>query len=203
MKMGLIAFWLASELFCNHFMQEDIKTTLTAIIEDFCKPLNIEYKTQINKEGSQYRINVISSSGELFEANNYEFLYILQYIARVGVHRKHPKDYTHFLFDVNSKRYFREKVVKEVIPDLSISEVLEKGNTVILINLNGYERKLIHNHFFNMKGITTKSLGEDDTRKIMIMPTSEIGVTGIENARVYDIEKMVAEYKARLDREAL
>jgi predicted RNA-binding protein Jag len=182
-------------------MQEDIKTTLTAIIEDFCKPLNIEYKTQINKEGSQYRINVISSEGLLFEANNYEFLYILQYIARVGVHRKHPKDYTHFLFDVNSKRYFREKVVKEVIPDLSISEVLEKGNTVILINLNGYERKLIHNHFFNMKGISTKSLGEDDTRKIMIMPTSEVGVTGIENARVYDIEKMVAEYKAKLDRD--
>ncbi|MGL4758954.1 MAG: hypothetical protein ACRCXZ_06455 [Patescibacteria group bacterium] len=182
-------------------MQDDIKNTLTAIINDFCTPLGLDFNVNIQKEGSQFRVNIVTSNPQVFEASNYEFLYILQYIARVGVHRKHPNDFTHFLFDVNSKRYFREKVVKELIPDLSIKEVLEGGKTVIVINLNGYERKLIHNHFFNMKGITTKSLGENDSRKIMIMPTSEIGVSGIENAKVYDIEKMVEEYKKRLDDE--
>lgn len=182
-----------------NFMQEEIKNTLTAIIEKFCKPLNFEYETQITKEGSQYRVNLITSTPEIFEDNNYELLYVIQYISRVGVHRRHPKDFTHFLFDLNSKRYFREKVVKEFIPDMSVGEVLEKGKTVIVVNLNGYERKLIHNHFFNIKGISTKSLGDADSRKIMINPTSEIGVSGIENAKVYDINKLVDEYKRRLD----
>jgi predicted RNA-binding protein Jag len=182
-------------------MNPEIQDTINTIVKTFCEPLNLKYELRVTKEGTQYRVNIVTPDKELFESQNYELLYILQYIARVGVHKKYPSDFTHFLFDINSKRYTREKVVKEMIPDIIIKEVLELGKTIILINLNGYERKLLHTHYFNMKGVSTKSLGDEESRKLMIMPTSEVGVSGIENAKVYDLNKLVVEYNKRRDEE--
>jgi spoIIIJ-associated protein len=182
-------------------MNPEIKDTITEIVAEFCKPLEFEYTLRFDKEGTQFRINIITQNAEMFESYNFDLLYVLQYIVRVGVHRKYPKDFTHFLFDVNSKRYTREKVVKDFVPDMVVREVLELGNTIILTSLNGYERKLLHSHFFNIKGVTTKSLGEDNQRKLMVLPTSEVGVSGIENAKVYDILKLVQEYNKRRDEE--
>jgi spoIIIJ-associated protein len=182
-------------------MNPEIQNTIIHIVETFCKPLEVKYELKFNKEGKQFRINIITKDSEVFEASNYELLYVLQYITRVGVHKKHVDDFTHFLFDLNYKRYNREKVVKELIPDIVVKEVLELGTTIIIVNLNGYERKLLHTHFFNLKGISTKSLGDDDSRKLMVMPTSEVGVSGIENAKVFDITKLVQEYNKQRELE--
>jgi predicted RNA-binding protein Jag len=178
-------------------MNQDIQNSISSIIDQFCKSLNIEYSIEINKEGSQYRVNVTTPDNLLFEENNYEFLYILQYFVRVGVHRQYPQDFTHFLIDINNKRFAREKVVKDFIPDIVVKQVLELGNTIILIGLNGYERKLLHNHFYNLKGVSTKSLGDPDSRKFMITPNSEVGVSGIENAKIYDIAKLVKDQESK------
>jgi spoIIIJ-associated protein len=172
-------------------MNPEIKEAISSIVNSFCQSLNLTYQIEVSKEGTQHRVNIITESPEVFEDSNYEYLYILQYFVRVGVHRQFPKDFTHFLIDVNGKRFAREKVVKEFVPDIVVKEVLELGNTILLIGLNGYERKLLHNHFYNMKGVTTKSVGEDEGRKLMIMPTSEVGVSGIENAKIFDIAKLV------------
>lgn len=172
-------------------MNTNIKDTILELTTEFCKYLNVICTIDISKEGNQYRINIVSGNSDIFTDNSFELLYILQYLARVSIHKKFPDDFTHFMYDINDIRLGREKIIKDKIPDMVVREVLENGRTMILINLNGYERKILHNHFVNINGVSTKSIGDEKTRKLMISPTSDVMVSGIENAILYDIEKIV------------
>jgi predicted RNA-binding protein Jag len=64
---------------------------------------------------------------------------------------------------------------------------LKQGLTVILVGLSGYERKLVHGILAEIKGLETSSVGPQDNRKLLVMPNSQIGNYGIENAKVVDL----------------
>jgi predicted RNA-binding protein Jag len=75
------------------------------------------------------------------------------------------------------------------LPDIVRSTVIEQGKTVVLIGLSGYERMIVHQLFSDIKGLSTNSVGADNARKLLIMPTSEFGSTGMDEAIVWDIAK--------------
>jgi R3H domain len=67
---------------------------------------------------------------------------------------------------------------------------LKEGKTVILIQLSGYERKLIHSFLSDSKGLNTSSIGEGMDRKLLIMPTSEFGTSGIDEALIINLDNL-------------
>jgi predicted RNA-binding protein Jag len=179
-------------------MNNELKNYLINIINIYCKGLMISPVITFDNEKKQYRINLEIDNHKILTSYENELLYCMQYFIRVAIHKKFPADRTHFLLDVNGNRINREKVVLQVIPDLVIKQVVEKGIPVIINNLNGYERKLLHDRFDSLKGITTRSLGDDKQRKFIIESVSEVGVSGLDSATIYDIDKLTNEYKSMI-----
>jgi predicted RNA-binding protein Jag len=151
-----------------------------------------KYTIDIEKEAEQWRINISSEKTlDIFENYEGEFLRSLQHIVRVLVHKEYPTDRTHFVLDFNGKRKARSHAISVSIPEIAQNEVLTNGNTVILVGLSGYERLQVHRTLSEIKGLNTSSVGPQDNRKLLIMPTSEIGSSGMDKAKIVDIEQLL------------
>jgi len=147
-------------------------------------------KIEVGKEADQWRFNIITSKPEDLIGKDGELVRSIQHVARVLVHKIFPEDRTHFLVDVNGYRQKREHTINNKIPEIAQKEVLNIGNTVILIGLSGYERLQVHNYLSEIKGLSTTSVGPEDNRKLLIMPTSETGSIGMDNAKIIDINRL-------------
>lgn len=151
-----------------------------------------QYTVEIEKEAEQWRINInCDKSGEITENYEGEFLRSIQHVIRVLVHKQYPNDRTHFVLDFNTKRKSRSHAISVSIPEIAQTEVLTNGNTVILVGLSGYERLQVHRTLSEIKGLNTSSVGPQENRKLLIMPTSETGSSGMDKAKIVDIEQLL------------
>lgn len=72
-----------------------------------------------------------------------------------------------FNIDVNNyKKQKRESLVK--LAETIANQVMFSKNSVALRPMSSYERKVIHMEIANKKNLTTESVGEDLTRRIII-----------------------------------
>lgn len=172
-------------------MSNEFKECVLKFIQFLVFPvLSADFTTDIEKEGDQWRFNIVSKNTELLVGFEGDLLRSIQHLIRVLVHRKFPTDRTHFLIDVNNYRKNREYAISTKIPDIAISEVLSRGNTVILVGLSGYERLQVHKILAEIKGLNTSSVGPEDNRKLLIMPTSETGSGSMDSARIIHIDQI-------------
>jgi spoIIIJ-associated protein len=172
-------------------MPNEFKECVLKFIQLLVFPvLSADFTTEIEKEGDQWRFNILSEKSDVIVGIEGELLRSIQHLIRVLVHRKFPSDRTHFLIDVNNYRKNREYAISTKIPDIAMSEVLNKGNTVILVGMSGYERLKVHTILSEIKGLKTSSVGPEDNRKLLIMPTSETGSGSMDSAKIVHIDQI-------------
>jgi spoIIIJ-associated protein len=169
-------------------MEDNLQHAIQDIMKLLLSPVVSDYEYSILKEGEQYRINISGSNSAALMAFNAELLHAIQHLLRVLVHQRLPQDRTHFILDVNSSRLNREKFINEQIPEMAKTEVLAQGMTIIIKNLTSYERRLIHTMLEEVIGLETMSVGEGNSRKLLIRPTSDTGSLGIDNSKIVDID---------------
>ncbi len=166
-------------------MNPDYQSFLLEVIGSLLQPMGIDPEYLVEKESQQYRITINSKTNPIPTDPN--FIFSLQHIARVIVHHTFPEEKEHFLLDVAGAKKSREKLIGERVPVLAEEIVLKQGTTIILTGLSGYERKLVHGILAEIKGLQTTSVGEPQNRKLLVMPTSDTGIGGIENAKVVNL----------------
>jgi spoIIIJ-associated protein len=173
-------------------MQLQFQDQLKEILQLLIEPMTTSLEIKIVKEGEQWRVTVNTDQNELLVGFKGETIKAIQHIARVMVHKKFPDDRTHFLIDIGEYKKSRETLISSKITNIAEIEVLEKGKTLILTNLNSYERRIVHNLLNEIKGIETTSVGEEANRKLIIRPTSGelMATTGMDNALILDIEAL-------------
>lgn len=171
-------------------MTDEFKESILKSIHLIIDIVDDESKVELNKEADQWRFNIITTKPEEIIGKDGELIRSIQHIARVLVHKIFPEDRTHFLIDVNNYRQNREHAISKKIPDIAQKEVLDIGNTVILVGLSGYERLQVHQYLSEIKGLSTTSVGPEDNRKLLIMPTSETGSNSMDNAKIVDINRL-------------
>ncbi|NJL96880.1 KH domain-containing protein [Candidatus Gracilibacteria bacterium] len=170
-------------------MEQEYEKVLVDTLRMLVEPLVEDLTITVSREGDQYRVNVNSDKNELLVGHRGENIKAIQHITRVIVHIKFPDNKTHFLIDVGEFKKVRESLINSVVPEIAKTEVIEKGSSIILVKLNGYERKMVHNLLDEIKGVETTSIGEGSERKLMIRPTEDsAGVSSVENAIFIDIE---------------
>ncbi len=167
-------------------LQEDILKILKMLVLSVDQDCQIE----LDKEGDQWRINLSTLQSEEFLNKDGELIRAVQHILRVLIHRKYPEDRTHFLIDINGHRKRRENLISQKIPNIAETEVLQQGSTVILVGLTGYERLQVHRILADIKGLNTSSVGPEENRKLLIMPTSETGSAGMDKAKIYHVNQL-------------
>ena len=166
---------------------EKIKNKIQELIYLIVGSITTVENIQIQKEGSQLRVTLdVENSTPLLEENS-QLLRSIQHIIRVLVHKQYPEDKTHFFLDVSNYRKERERVLSIKVPELTQNKVLKEGKTVILINLTSYERLLVHQMLLGVKCIETTSVGNIENRKLLILPSSDVGFAKFEDAIIFDL----------------
>jgi spoIIIJ-associated protein len=168
-------------------MSPKVQESILEFVDLLIKPIDPNLTVNIQKESNQYRVCINSELEEKIIGEECQLLKSLQHLIRVLIHCKNPDDKTHFILDVNNYKKDREKKIKVFIPEIAKNKVLEDGKTIIITKLSSYERMLIYKILSEVKGISTSSVGEPENRKMLIMPNSEFGSSGMDQAIIINI----------------
>ncbi|MDF2567488.1 MAG: single-stranded nucleic acid binding protein [Oscillospiraceae bacterium] len=105
---------------------------------------------------------IIGRRGETLDA--------LQYLVSLACN-KADGDYYRITVDCGNFREKREKTLQELAQKISKS-VLKTGRSCTLEPMNPYERRIIHAVISEVEGVSSKSVGEEPHRKVVISSNS-------------------------------
>ena len=128
--------------------------------------MNIEAELEVteNEEGAVIDIKgdttgaVIGRRGETLDA--------IQYLASMTANRG-DKEYYRISLDSCGYREKRKAILEELAKKIAKS-VLRSGRTSTLEPMNPYERRIIHAAVSEIEGVTSKSIGEEPYRRVVI-----------------------------------
>lgn len=171
-------------------MPQNVKDKILYFLDVILKGFDPGYTLEILQEADQYRIVINSDKNELLIGDNGEIVAALQHVLRCIVHKQVIEDKTHFLLDIGGFRKKREDNLKIFIPKLVKQNVIIEGKSIVFVGLSSYERLLIHKILADLTNLQTMSVGLSNNRKLLVMPTSDIGTQGLENAMIIDLKNI-------------
>ena len=135
-------------------------------LEEFSKSLNIEFKIDIsqNPYGLDVSLNgenvgfLIGYRGETL----YSFQNIISAIASKGL-----KQRVRIILDIEGYKEKRKKTLEDLAEKIA-KTVIKTRREVALEPMQPYERKIIHSKLQNSNKVTTKSIGEEPRRRVVI-----------------------------------
>ena len=145
---------------------EKAEKNLQAFFEEFGKSLGTEIDYKIEK--NQYGLNVdlhgenigflIGYRGETL----YAFQSILSSIASKGLDLR-----IRLILDIEGYKAKREKTLEDLAQKIART-VVKTRREVTLEPMQAYERKIIHSALQNSTKVTTRSIGEEPRRRVVI-----------------------------------
>ncbi len=99
-------------------------------------------------------------------------LQALQHIARLLV-RKKTDEKIKFVLDVNNYRQEKNKSVADLARQAA-EQALREGRAIIMRPMSAYERRLVHMELAGDTNIVTESIGEGESRKVVVKPAKSI-----------------------------
>lgn len=154
------------EYFLDEEEQEKAYQNVDNFMSSFIKnlPVGTEYFIEKSKNG----LNVTLKNKDLGYLIGYrgETLYaiqnILSAIANKQIHNK-----VRVILDIEGYKEKREKTLEDLADKVS-KTVIRTKKSVTLEPMQAYERKIIHSRLQNSDKVTTKSIGEEPFRKVVI-----------------------------------
>lgn len=148
---------------------------LTSIITDVLTRLGTSAEfsiREVEREGEkELLINLTMTDPQLFIGQHGNHLAALQHLARL-LARKQMENPIHFSLDINE--YKAQKEVSLVaLANETVEKVRSSKKYVILPPMSSFERHIIHSHLANEDDITTESLGEEPSRRVIVRLTED------------------------------
>ncbi len=100
-----------------------------------------------------------------------ETLSSLQYLTRLMVSQQLRRR-VDFQIDINGFRQQREDGLARLAARMA-EKVVRRGQSVTLEPMSAYERRLIHVHLRDNTAVTTRSIGQGDSRRVQIHPAGQ------------------------------
>ena len=143
---------IAKKFLDELFKSMGIEVTVTAKLTE-------EGDVSVNLEGENMGI-VIGKRGDTLDS--------IQYLTSLVVNRE-SENYKKVIVDTEN---YREKRYNALIAlsDRLAQKVARTGKRHTLEPMNPYERRIIHSNLQNNEDVTTRSVGEDPYRKVVIEP---------------------------------
>lgn len=124
-------------------------------------------------------IEIVGQNLGVIIGHHGEVLDSIQYLANI-VCENEKSDDRRIHIDVENYRARREETLNK-LADRMAKKALASGRSVTLEPMNPYERRIIHSRIQNIEGVTTRSVGTDLGRKVVIYPEK-----GASRAEKYD-----------------
>lgn len=131
--------------------------------------ITVTITTMLTANGIRMELRSDNKSGTIIGRRG-ETLDSIQYLASILVN-KDSEDYCRLLLDSNGYREKRRKTLEQLAEKIARS-VLRSGRSTTLEPMNPYERRIIHSKISEIEGVTSKSVGEDPYRKVVVSSTT-------------------------------
>ena len=128
----------------------------------------------IENESGQLTVRASVAEAGFLIGKEGENLKALQHILAIMVSKKsdlavRPND---FNLDINNYRKEREDYLAAVAKN-SAAEAISTKRSIELPPMSAYDRRIVHLTIEGIEGVKSESLGEGETRRIIIKPVSE------------------------------
>lgn len=123
-----------------------------------------EYSFEETEDG--VIINLKSDDTSFIIGRRGENLDALQYLASMFCNRL-DDEYYRVVLDSNGYREKRKKTLEDLAKKIA-KNVLRSGRSTVLEPMNPYERRIIHSMISEIEGVSSRSVGEEPYRKIII-----------------------------------
>ena len=145
---------------------EIAENNVKAFLEDFSKSANLSVNYNITK--NPYGLNVDLKGEDIGFLIGYrgETLYSFQNII-LAIASKGLETRVRLILDIEGYKAKREKTLEDLAEKIA-KTVVKTRRDVTLEPMQAYERKIIHSKLQNNSKVTTKSIGEEPRRRVVI-----------------------------------
>ncbi len=150
----------------------EILRDLTELAAEYMKTIvtlmGHECDVDAKREQDTIYINIVILTGGNIIGRHGETLDALQYLANLYINKhRDGEDFIRAFLDSEGYRAKREKTLVTLATSVA-TKVSKFRKEIALEPMSSYERRIIHSALQNFKNITTRSVGEEPYRKIVI-----------------------------------
>ncbi|MBR4320788.1 MAG: Jag N-terminal domain-containing protein [Oscillospiraceae bacterium] len=141
---------------------EKAKEYLTQILS----AMDIQAELKVSAGSDSAIIEIVTTNSGAVIGKRGETLDSLQYLTFMTANRT-DKEYYRIILNTANYRERRRKTLEELASKIA-KNVLRSHRSTTLEPMNPYERRIIHSAIAEIEGVSSKSIGEDPYRKVVI-----------------------------------
>ena len=130
------------------------------------KAMDIEAELEVRAGSESAMIDIIAQNSGAIIGRRGETLDALQYLTFMIANHS-DREYYRIILNSAGYRERRRKTLEELAAKVA-HNVLRSGRSTMLEPMNPYERRIIHSAVAGIEGVTSRSVGEEPYRKVVI-----------------------------------
>ena len=142
------------------------ESNIKVFLDEFLPKIDKGIKYEITKNETGIELSINGESAGFLIGYRGETLYSMQNIL-VAVASKGLQNRVRVILDIEDYKGKREKTLEDLAERMA-RRVIKTGKSVTLEPMKAYERKIIHSKLQNSDKVTTKSIGEEPRRRLVI-----------------------------------
>ncbi len=148
--------------------EEDVAVRAKAYFEELCRIMGLSDISVVCTEAENKTLRVTMNGNGLgvLIGKRGETMYALQYLASLALNKKEGQ-FTRIELDIEGYRAKRTEALEKLALRMADKAVKQKRN-VALEYMQAYERRVIHATLQSHAYVTTRSVGEEPFRKVII-----------------------------------
>ena len=145
---------------------EIAENNVKVFLDEFAKSLNAEFKYEIIKNSYGLNVNLNGENVAFLIGYRGETLYAFQSIIS-AIASKGLAFRIRIILDIEGYKDKRQKTLEDLAEKIA-KTVIKTKREVTLEPMQAYERKIIHSKLQNSDKVTTRSIGEEPRRRVVI-----------------------------------
>ncbi len=141
-------------------------------IETLLKNMNVRASIELcdTSDGDKL-IRISGEEASVLIGHHGDTLESLQYLTNLAANKKEndedDREYTRIVVDIEDYRARREATLRGLARRMA-GKVAKSGRNVTLEPMSAAERRIIHSEVQGIEGVTTKSIGQEGNRRVVI-----------------------------------
>lgn len=165
-KKGLFGMLNKGEAKVEAVMEQSKGDAAGDYIKEILKNMDIDGGVEVKETEDGIIIDILGDTTGAVIGRRGETLDAIQYLASMAAN-KGDKEYVRITVDCCGYREKRKAILEELAEKIA-KTVLRTGRSSTLEPMNPYERRIIHSAVANIEGVSSRSVGDEPYRKVMI-----------------------------------
>lgn len=148
---------------------QEVGDAAVAFMSGLAEAFGAESTTVVDIDGTDLEVRVSGADLGLMVGPGGRTLTAVQDLVRVASQRRLGDHDTRLRIDVGGYREKRREALSKFTHTVA-AKVLEEGKAVALEPMASADRKVVHDTVIEIDGVTSRSEGDDPTRRVVILP---------------------------------